>query len=234
MAESPSSTTTLALAPRRKLSAELHALNARFGHGEVQVGEVLDVMGARAYSLLLVLLALPFFTPVALLGLSTIVGAVIGYLGLRLALGLQPHLPARLRTHRLPPRFFGLLLRGAERIIRVLERITRKRLAFFLTGELPRRLVGLGILGSALLLMVPIFIPFTNVIPAASIICLAIGLLEEDGLMVLIGFVLLLLSLVFFAAIAFFGVEAFGFFHHWLAAHFGSAAPAPAVTPPTP
>ena len=226
-----SSSTSLAVAPRRKLSAELHALNQRFGHGEVQVGEVLDVMGARAYSLLLVLLALPFFTPVALLGISTIVGAVIAYLGLRLALGLQPHLPGRLRNHRLPPRFFGLLLRGAERIIRVLERITRKRLPGFVVGGLPRRLTGAGILCASLLLMVPIFIPFTNVIPAASIICLAIGLLEEDGLMILIGFLLLLLSLVFFAAIAFFGVEAFGAIHHWIAAHFGAA---PAVTPASP
>jgi hypothetical protein len=231
-----STSTTLALAPRRKLSAELHALNARFGHEAVQVGEMLDVMGARAYSLFLVLLSLPFFTPVALLPLSTAFGAIIAYLGLRLALGLKPRLPDTMRNRRLPPRFFGLLLRGAERVIRFLEGITRKRLPVFITGELPRRLIGLGILGAALLLMVPIFIPFTNVLPAASIVCLAIGLLEEDGLMVLIGFALLFLSIVFFAAIAFFGVEAFGFFHHWFAAHFGAAvaAPAPAVTPASP
>ncbi len=70
-----------------------------------------------------------------------------------------------------------------------------------------------------------------TIFQALGIICLAIGLLEEDGLMILIGFLLLLLSLVFFAAIAFFGVEAFGAIHHWIAAHFGAA---PAVTPASP
>ena len=38
-----SASTTLVLAPRRKLSAELHALNVRFGHESVQVGEMLQV-----------------------------------------------------------------------------------------------------------------------------------------------------------------------------------------------
>ncbi len=231
-----SSSTTLALAPRRKLSAELHALNVRFGHESVQVGEMLDVMGDRAYSLFLVLLSLPFFTPVALLPISTAFGAVIAYLGLRLTLGLRPRLPDKMRSRRLPPRFFGMLLRGAERVIRLLESITRKRLAFLATDSLVRRLVGSGIVAAALLLMLPLPIPLSNFLPAASITCFAIGLLEEDGGMILTGGVLLLLSLVFFGLLAFFGVEVVEFLHHWFAAHFGSAAavPAPAVTPPAP
>jgi len=231
-----STSTTLAVAPRRKLSAELHALNVRFGHESVQVGEMLDVMGDRAYSLFLVLLSLPFFTPVALLPISTAFGAVIAYLGLRLALGLKPRLPDTMRSRRLPPRFFGMILRGAERVIRFLESITRKRLAFLATDSLVRRIVGSGIVVAALLLMLPLPIPLSNVLPAASITCFAIGLLEEDGGMVLAGFFLLLLSFVFFGLLAFFGVEAVEFLHHWFAAHFGTAAaaPAPAITPPAP
>ncbi len=234
MAESPPSTTTLAVAPRRILSAELHALNQRFGHGEVQVGEVLEVMGARAYSLLLVLLALPFLTPVSLLGISTVVGAVIGYLGLRLALGLRPHLPARLRERRLPPRFFGLLLRGAERIIRLLERITRKRLPFFVSGILAHRLVGAGIVAAALLLMLPLPIPLSNALPAIAIVALALGRLEDDGGMVLLGFAVLLLAAVFFAFLGFFGFEVMQFLHQWYGAHFGALPPGVPPTAPTP
>ena len=224
--------TTLAVAPRRKLSAELHALNLRFGHDSVQVGEVLDVMGARAYSLLLVLLALPFFTPVSLLGISTVVGAVIAYLGLRLALGMAPHLPQRLRDRRLPPRFFGMLLRGAERIIRILERITRKRLSLFVAGTLAQRLIGAGIMAAALLLMLPLPIPLSNALPAIAIVALAIGRLEDDGGMVLIGFAALLLSAVFFAFLGFFGFEVMEFLHHWYVVHFGSLPPG--VPPPAP
>lgn len=216
--------------PKRKLSAELHALNERFGHEAVRLGEVMDVMGDRAYSLLLVLLALPFFTPVSLLGISTVVGAVIAYLGLRLALGLGPRLPERLRDRRLPPRFFGLLLRGAERVIRVLERITRKRLPQFVTGRWVHRGIGGAIMAAALLLMLPLPIPFSNALPAIAIVALAIGRLEEDGGMVLFGLLSLLVAATFFALLGFFGVEAFNWIHHWYAAHLG-AAPVPAPPP---
>lgn len=220
----PDSTATVPAAPRRKLSAELHALNVRFGQAEVQVGEVLDVMGDRAYSLLLVLLALPFFTPVSLLGISTVVGAIIGYLGLRLALGLRPRLPQALRQRRLPPRFFGALLRGAERVIRLLERCTRKRLSLFVAGPWMRRGIGLAVLGAGLLLMLPLPIPFSNFLPAVAIVALAVGRLEEDGAAVCTGFAALALTAVFFAALALFGVEIFDFVRDL----FAGAIPPPA------
>ena len=222
--------TAITTAPRRRLSAELHALNERFGQQEVQVGEVLDVMGDRAYSLLLVLLALPFFTPVSLLGISTIVGAIIAYLGLRLALGLSPRLPQNLRRRRLPPRFFGALLRGAERVIRLIERCTRKRLPLFVDGWWMRRGIGLGVVASALLLMLPLPIPFSNFLPALAITSLAVGRLEEDGAAVCTGFAALLISALFFAAIGFFGVELFDFVRGWLAST--PAAATGAIPPP--
>lgn len=225
-------TTTIAVVPHRTLSAELHALNVRFGQQEVQVGEVLDVMGDRAYSLLLVLLALPFFTPVSLLGISTFVGAIIAYLGLRLALGLRPRLPQALRHRRLPPRFFGALLRGAERVIRLLERCTRKRLPLFVTGQWMRRGIGLGILGAGLLLMLPLPIPFSNFLPAIAITSLAVGRLEEDGAAVCAGFAALLVSAVFFAAIALFGVEIVDFVRAWFAGN--PPAAAGTIRPPAP
>lgn len=214
-------------APRRKLSAELHALNQRFGQDEVQLGEVLDVMGARAYSLLLVLLALPFFTPVTLLGISTAFGLVIGILAfLGLVLRLNPaNLPRRLRERRLPPRFFGLLLRGAERMIRFLERYSRPRLAKLVSSRIAQAAIGGGIILSAALLSAPLMIPLSNLLPAIAIVLLADGAMEEDGAMVLAGFGAVLVSVALFAAIGFFGVEVFDFVRAWFAA--GAPAPAP-------
>ncbi|MFT3830330.1 MAG: exopolysaccharide biosynthesis protein [Opitutaceae bacterium] len=209
----------------KRLSAELHALNERFGQEPVRLGEVIDVMGGRAYTILLVLLALPFFTPVSLLGISTVVGAVIAYLGLRLTLGLRPHLPAKLRERRLPPRFFGRVLRGAEHVIRLFERITRRRLPFFATDTWMHRAIGAGIMASALFLMAPLPVPFSNFLPALAIVALAIGRMEEDGGMVLAGFVVLFLTAAFFAFLGFFGVEAIEWIRHWFAAHVGTVTP---------
>lgn len=226
-------TSSPATSPRRKLSAELHALNERFGQEAVKLGEVMDVMGDRAYSLLLVLLALPFFTPVTLLGISTVFGLVIGILAfLGLVLRLNPaRLPRRLRERRLPPRFFGLLLRGAERMIRFLERYSRPRLAKLVSSRIAHAAIGGGIILSAVLLSAPLMIPLSNLLPAIAIVLLANGAMEEDGAMVLAGFGAVLASLALFAAIGFFGIEIFDLVRAW----FATATPAATgVIPPAP
>lgn len=54
----------------------------------------------------------------------------------------------------------------------------------------------------ALLLMAPFgFIPFSNTVPGVALMCLAIGLLQRDGLMVLLGHVANVLSIVYFAVL---------------------------------
>ena len=55
----------------RKLSEELAELRMRAGERAVTLREVLYVLGGRGYLLLVLLLALPFITPIPLPGLST-------------------------------------------------------------------------------------------------------------------------------------------------------------------
>jgi len=49
------------------------------------------------------------------------------------------------------------------------------------------RLIGLGIVIAGLGLMLPLPIPFSNSIPAWAVMLLAIGMMENDGLCVLLG-----------------------------------------------
>jgi hypothetical protein len=48
----------------------------------------------------------------------------------------------------------------------------------------------------------PLPIPFTNLFPAYTILFLAIGLLESDGLFILIGYSLTTATTAFFVSIA--------------------------------
>jgi hypothetical protein len=50
-----------------------------------------------------------------------------------------------------------------------------------------RRLIGVGIITAGLALMLPLPIPFSNNIPAWAVVLLAIGMMEKDGLCVLLG-----------------------------------------------
>jgi hypothetical protein len=59
------------------------------------------------------------------------------------------------------------------------------------------RLIGLGIVIAGLGLMLPLPIPFSNSIPALAVVLLAVGMLEKDGLCVLLGHLTAVASWVF-------------------------------------
>src|SRR5215210_7264423 len=89
----------------RKLSEEIGALLEGLTERSVTLREVLDVTHGRAYTLLLILLALPFCTPIPLPGFSTPFGLLIALIGARLALLQEPWLPERVLNKPLSRKF---------------------------------------------------------------------------------------------------------------------------------
>lgn len=98
----------------RKLSEELADLRDRSALGALTLREVIYTLGGRAYTLLVLLLALPFITPIPLPGLSTPFGLAIALIALRLTLGQRPWLPMKLQRKVLPPGFWKALRRRRE------------------------------------------------------------------------------------------------------------------------
>jgi hypothetical protein len=172
-------------APSR-LSAELEALRARTQGRSLTVGDLHRALHARGPALLLILLALPFCV-IAIPGLPMPFGLAIGFIGACLTLGREPRLPRFFLQRRLPPERVGPLLAGAARVARRLEGLVRPRWAFLHAGPGMARLAGLGIALAGLGLMLPLPIPFSNALPAWAVVLLAMGLMEQDGLFVLLG-----------------------------------------------
>lgn len=186
------------LPPPRKLSEELAELHARAAERVVTLREVIFLLRGRAYLLLVLLLALPFLTPIPLPGLSTPFGLAIAAVALRLTLGQRPWLPMKLQRKELPPGFFGRLFAVAERILRFLEKFLRPRLAPLTGTDLLNQLHALLMLAASLVLLLPLPIPFTNSFPAWTILLLAGGLLERDGVAILLGYVVFAAGVFYF------------------------------------
>lgn len=184
--------------PPRKLSEELAELLVRLGTRPVTLREVIYVLRGRAYSLLLILLSLPFLTPLPLPGLSTPLGLAIAFIALRLALGQRPWLPKKLQRKELPAEFFAKVFRFSARVIRLLETFLRPRLAWLGTTGLLPRLHAVVMLLAALVLMLPLPIPFSNSFPAWTVMLLAAGMLERDGLFILLGYAVFVLGALYF------------------------------------
>ncbi|MBI2512067.1 MAG: exopolysaccharide biosynthesis protein [Opitutae bacterium] len=182
----------------QKLSEEIGLLRARSEDRPLTLREVIYVLRGRAYLLLVLLLALPFLTPIPLPGLSTPFGLAIALIAFRLMLGQRPWLPKRLQRKQLPAGFFAKLFRVAERIIRFLEKFLRPRWTVATGSPSLLRLHAAVILMAAIALLLPLPIPFTNSFPAWAILLLAGGLLERDGVAILLGYVVFVAGALYF------------------------------------
>ena len=182
----------------RKLSEELADLRIRAGEKAITLREVIYLLGGRAYMLLVLLLALPFITPIPIPGLSTPFGLAIALIALRLSLGQRPLLPKKLQRKELPAGFIGKVFTLAEKVLRFFEKFLRPRLIVLTDTPLLRQLHAVLMLVAALALLLPLPIPFTNSFPAWAILLLAAGLLERDGVFILAGYVVFVAGVLYF------------------------------------
>ena len=147
----------------------------------ITVGELVDRSAEAGFGFLvgvLTLIAIPFF------GLSTPFGLAIALVGAQLALGMRrPWLPARARRRELSMTMLDRVLALLARRTKFLARSTRRR---WEPVVMPR-LVGLGIVLLGLGLALPLPIPGSNLIFLIPLFVYAVGLLERDGLWVLLG-----------------------------------------------
>ena len=193
------------------MSEEFALILKEFEVETVTLREVLALLHGRGYVLLVMLLALPFCTPIPLPGLSTPLGLIITIIGGRLAFGAKPWLPARLLDTRLSPEVFAKVFAFTRKIILGFERLLRPRLLWVTGSPRLEQLHAVPIVICALMLLLPLPVPFSNIIPAWGIMLIAGGLLERDGGFIIAGYIASLFTIAFFAAIAIFGVEAVDF-----------------------
>ncbi len=195
-------------APPALLSSDLSALRARSAGKPLTVDELEKALKGRGFAMLLLLLALPFcIIPVP--GLSTPFGIAVFLIGIRLAAGRKPWLPAFVLRRSIPPAALARILDGGIRFALTMEKCVRPRMHFLQRWPGMMNLIGLGITSGGLLLLLPLPIPFTNTIPAWAVVFLTAGMMERDGLLVLLGHVMTLVSWAYFGLCWLLGVKGF-------------------------
>ena len=170
---------------RRRISSILTTLADEAEGERVSIGDMVDAFDARAYGPLIVLFAAPNVLPVALPGISAVLGAPLMLLTAQLMIGLRrPWLPGILRRRSLARTSFQSLIgRIVPRLVRI-EAMIRPRF-LLLTGVSGKRAIGAIGLVLAAIMFLPI--PFGNALPGLALVLMAAGLLGRDGLAVLAG-----------------------------------------------
>lgn len=196
----------------QKLSEQLRQLADREENAELTLGDLMTELQGRVYTLLLLVLALPMCQPVPLPGLSTPFGVAIALLGLRFALSRHPWMPKRLLATRLTGNFFPSVMRGGARVLGIFEKLLHPRLTGVFRIGHTRFLAGAAVCICGLLLLLPLPIPGTNMLPALTVILAAAAFSEQDGYCLIAAGFAFLLTLAFFGALIWGGAEAVSHF----------------------
>ncbi|PAX52875.1 exopolysaccharide biosynthesis protein [Brunnivagina elsteri] len=179
-----------------KFSQEIKLLLQRLAEQPLTLGDILAETSERGFSLVIALLVLPFLFPMPP-GLTGPFGGACLLLSMQMILGKRsPWLPKKVANYKFPRSLSQVILQNLRCVTRILEKITRPRLAQIANHNWTWRLNGLCISWLTVLLISPI--PFTNPIPTVGILLLAVAAIESDGLLMCIGYILtVLISLLF-------------------------------------
>ena len=159
------------------------------------IAELESILQGRGFAMFILLLSAPFIVPAP--GLSIPFGIALMLLGLRIAIGQKALLPAFLLRRTLSYKTLDRVVSPLARIAERFEKRIRPRMHFLQTHPWAVNLIGIGIMSGGFLLSLPLPIPFSNLFPAISIMLLAAGLMERDGLLVLWGYIMGVLSWIY-------------------------------------
>ena len=171
----------------------------------ITLQQLLGLIGEQGLLVFCTILTIPFLFPVSIPGVSTVFGLVIIFIGISVTLNRALWLPERLLQHQVSSAHLVPVLEKGIHVFGRLERWMCVRLRQLTEGELVNRLNGLALTSGGVLLLFPLsFIPFSNTLPAVSILLLALGMLQRDGIFIVLGYGALLLTILYFGGLALF------------------------------
>lgn len=171
----------------RRMSDTLQAIaDAAFTPDErISLGQLTESFGNRAFGVLLFVFAIPVALPIAIPGISAVLGAPLLFLSWQLMRGHErPWLPKVMSRRSFRRDDFVNMLSRVLPWIRRVERLVGPRL-FWLTNPRSEQVIGLLAFVFSLILFLPI--PFGNAVPALSVAILALAILERDGVAAIVG-----------------------------------------------
>jgi hypothetical protein len=182
--------------------------------------EIFDQLDESAFGAGLFLLALPCCIPF-LYGVPQVVALPMMALAVQMAMGKeQPWLPDALGTRKINRDGLTAMAKGGRKWLGWIEKFSKPRLTT-ITGPRSERLIGLILCIFCASILVPL--PMTNTVPGFAVALAAFGLINKDGILVIVGCILGILWVGMLLVLALpVALAAIYFSTQWLIGQFGS------------
>ena len=169
--------------------------------GAMTIGEIFCLLAGSGRTLALIFLSIPFCQPLQIPGMAIPFGLMISFIGCRMLLGKRIWLPRAMLDKKITKRHLLKITGRALYWLKKLKHLTHPRLHWVCSNKAMIISHSLSIIVLGILLALPLPIPLSNIAAAWGIFLIALGLLEGDGLFVLLGYVVFLITILFFVGI---------------------------------
>lgn len=163
---------------------------------KITIEDLLKSLAGRGYPIILILLSLPFCQPIQIPGFSTPFGLIIIFIGLRMAFGHHLWWPQWLLKREISTQLLEKIINKSLWLVQKIQKILCKRWMWLSSSSFSSIMHGITITLLGLFLATPFPIPLSNIGAAWAILFIALGLLEDDGLFIFLGYIAAALCLV--------------------------------------
>lgn len=182
-----------------RLSEILTTLARDESRERISVHDMVETMRARAFGALLLIFAFPNILPTPP-GTAGILGLPLLFLSAQMMLGLDPWLPGFIARRSMARSTFQTLVERITPWLSRAERLLRARMEL-LAHPRAQRLLGALCLIVSVALVLPV--PFANLVPSVALCIIGLGVLERDGLWIVLGVLAAFGSLAYVAGLAY-------------------------------
>lgn len=176
--------------------------------GSVSFDELLSTMGRASIAFAILILALPALTPIP--GpFGFVFGSCLALVSLQILAGYSRiRLPSFLGRRRVSAETIELIFRYTAPLVTRIEAFLKRNRMRHLAGPRAQALLGLPVLLLAIAVALPI--PFGNFLPVGALVMIALGLMERDGLVIMMGLGLGVIALIASAGLVFAAMQGVG------------------------
>lgn len=201
---------TAPASPDMAISARLNALAAEAEGDAVTLDWILGQLHERAFGLFLLVLALPCCIPF-LYGVPQVVSLPLMFVAGQIVIGRKsPWLPKKLGGRTVASESLQSLSDRAGPWLKRIEAISRPRIGALTRAPIDR-IVGAALVLFSASILTPL--PLTNTVPGFALVIVAMGLLQRDGILVILG---TLLGTAWIASLVFAGASLVSLIRGWL------------------
>lgn len=190
-----------------KFSVFISDISSIISSGGITLEDFLDITEERGLFMSCMILTAPFLLPVSIPGSSIPFGSTIFLISSDIIFKRPILIPKRVMNYRISKHDMDLILNGISRVLNPLEeKIIKQRFCFLTTGRKMEIINGFAVACGAILLVTPIIAIAGDFFPSYGILFICLGNLEHDGFLVLLGYITVIFTAIYYVLIFALGI----------------------------